>query len=166
VSNRRDGSLCDVSHSLVYLLFASASVHRFHATSRTIEKSSKDVDFPLCFNLADFMTPPIDSALVKPFSEADVNMHKPKDAFYHLFGIVSHGGGMGSGHYVACCRKQNMEAACATDDRPSSHSSTACQLDAQDLTRGWYYFSDSDVRPVSVSEVLKVQAYLLFYVKV
>lgn len=142
---------------------------RFHATSRSFEKSSKGVDFPLCLDLADYMTPPIDAAEVTPFniqSDGTRTTKKVESVFYHLIGIVSHGGGMGGGHYVAYCRKQNLYSACAVDNRPSSHGTSPCAVDACDLARNWYYFSDSEVRPITVTEVLKVQAYILIYERV
>lgn len=113
------------------------------------------------------MTPPVDAADVRPFDETKSD-ERPPDAFYHLYGIVSHGGGMGGGHYVAYCRKQSPQAACEVESARHSapaHAHSACQADAQELTRNWFYFSDSDVRPITFNEVLNVQAYILLYAR-
>lgn len=86
------------------------------------------------------------------------------DVWYHLYGIVVHGGGMSGGHYVALMRKRDLSAACSSDT--AAHSSAECPMDAQELTRGWFYASDSEVHPVSVTEALKAQAYILMYERV
>lgn len=58
---------------------------------------------------------------------------------YDLLGIVNHRGSFNGGHYVAYCR---------------------------DLANGrWLEFDDSRVREISESELLGVQAYLLFYIQ-
>jgi hypothetical protein len=54
---------------------------------------------------------------------------------YHLYGIVEHSGGMNGGHYVAYVKRSKV----------------------------WWYISDSSVRQVSTEQVLKSQAYMLFY---
>ena len=181
---------------------------RFHQNGRSLEKSSKGVDFPLCFNLASFMTAPTPSAFELPFDATEESRHagaKMADCWYHLYGIVSHGGGMGggelhcrrkprtravraclvisrfssltdcfvlfrllmsSGHYVSYMRKPPLVDACARDSLPSAHVCSACSADASDLNSHWFYASDSDVRAISVGEVQRVQAYILFYVRV
>ena len=55
---------------------------------------------------------------------------------YGLYGVVCHSGGMGGGHYVCYVRRGGG---------------------------GWWYASDSAVREASEGEVLKAQAYILFY---
>lgn len=62
-------------------------------------------------------------------------------ARYELFGVVSHSGSLGGGHYVAYTRRRV----------PESGESE------------WQYASDSHVSPVSEAEVLRQQAYLLMY---
>lgn len=62
-----------------------------------------------------------------------------QSTLYRLVGTVQHMGSMGGGHYVAY---------------------------AETRTDQWAYFSDSAVRPVSIDEVLKSEAYILFYEQV
>ena len=56
---------------------------------------------------------------------------------YELCGVVSHSGGMSGGHYVAYVRRGGV----------------------------WWYASDAHVKEVSVEEVRRAQAYLLFYIR-
>ena len=55
---------------------------------------------------------------------------------YGLYGVVCHSGGMGGGHYVCYVRRGGGS---------------------------WWYASDSAVREATEGEVLKAQAYILFY---
>ena len=75
------------------------------------------------------------------------NCEATKTGIYFLYGVVVHSGGMNGGHYIAYVRK-------AESNRATS---------MEDLKRGWHYFSDSQVHKVSVEEVAKAQAYILFY---
>ena len=54
---------------------------------------------PLCFNLAPYMTAPVASDSVPPFDPRAPlqSAVQVEDCWYHLYGIVSHGGGMGGG---------------------------------------------------------------------
>lgn len=54
---------------------------------------------------------------------------------YRLKGVVSHGGSLNFGHYIAYVCTDNQ----------------------------WYYASDSSVSTVSVDRVLRCEAYMLFY---
>ena len=58
---------------------------------------------------------------------------------YDLLGIVNHRGSFNGGHYVAYCRDLN--------------------------TGKWFEFDDSRVREISESQLMNVQAYLLFYIQ-
>ncbi|KAF2545915.1 hypothetical protein F2Q70_00022803 [Brassica cretica] len=64
---------------------------------------------------------------------------------YMLAGLVEHSGTMGRGHYVAYIRG---------DDKERRDSSV------------WYRASDSFVRQVSFEEVLRSEAYILFYQRI
>ncbi|GER51454.1 ubiquitin carboxyl-terminal hydrolase [Striga asiatica] len=59
---------------------------------------------------------------------------------YRLVGLVEHLGSMRGGHYVAYMRSNEESGDCV-----------------------WYHASDAYVRQVSVDEVLRCQAYILFY---
>jgi ubiquitin carboxyl-terminal hydrolase 16/45 len=68
---------------------------------------------------------------------------------YQLVGVVEHSGTMRGGHYVAYVRggQRNREKV----DNKENESST------------WYHASDAYVRQVSLDEVLRCEAYILFY---
>ncbi|XP_010522400.1 PREDICTED: ubiquitin carboxyl-terminal hydrolase 2-like [Tarenaya hassleriana] len=69
---------------------------------------------------------------------------------YRLAGVVEHSGTMRGGHYVAYVRGGNSDK----ENNCSSGLSV------------WYYISDSYVRQVSLEEVLRCEAYLVFYERV
>nr|XP_010926760.1 ubiquitin carboxyl-terminal hydrolase 2 [Elaeis guineensis]XP_029121520.1 ubiquitin carboxyl-terminal hydrolase 2 [Elaeis guineensis] len=69
---------------------------------------------------------------------------------YRLIGVVEHTGSMGGGHYVAYIRGQRgVGKAQKATSSPS-----------------WFYASDHQIRETSLSEVLKSDAYILFYERV
>ena len=115
--------------SLIRTLPAVLTVHlkRFAASAsgRTLEKSNKLVSFPAQLDLL-------------PYTEGGEERRSRGDSQhgqYELYGLVSHSGGMGGGHYV----------------------SYVCRAGA------WWQASDSHVRPVTQQEALRAQAYILFY---
>uniref|UniRef100_A0A6B2L9T4 ubiquitinyl hydrolase 1 n=1 Tax=Arcella intermedia TaxID=1963864 RepID=A0A6B2L9T4_9EUKA len=68
----------------------------------------------------------------------------PNSYIYSLYGVCCHSGGLNGGHYIAYTK-----------------------LKYSDGSRGdWYYISDSNCHQVTLSEVLKSSAYLLFYEKI
>lgn len=145
----------------------------FHHHGRSLEKSSKAVSFPLCFNLAPFMTAACPASFAAEGQHFDPQATPERNAgdkvpavWYHLYGIVSHGGGMGGGHYVSYTRRQNIAEACERDALPSTHGPECCGADAADLCAHWYYQSDSDVRAITAAEALRTQAYILLYQRV
>lgn len=71
---------------------------------------------------------------------------------YRLVGVVEHSGSMRMGHYVAYVRG---------GERRSSGQAK------KESGRGvWYYASDASVRETSLDEVLRCEAYILFYEKI
>ncbi|KAK8478926.1 hypothetical protein V6N13_093276 [Hibiscus sabdariffa] len=75
-----------------------------------------------------------------------------KDAdscIYSLVGVVEHSGTMRGGHYIAYVR--GGEKGNGTD---IEHANSQ-----------WYYASDQHVRQASIEEVLRSEAYILFYEK-
>ena len=68
-------------------------------------------------------------------------------AQYDLIGMVSHRGSFNGGHYVAYCRTL------------SSDPATGAQ------TSTWLEFDDARVSPILADDLLRVQAYLLFYMQ-
>lgn len=63
---------------------------------------------------------------------------------YRLVGVVEHLGTMRGGHYVAYVRGEKLDDGVAV----------------------WYHVSDAYVRQASLEEVLRCEAYILFYEKV
>ncbi|XP_011041897.1 PREDICTED: ubiquitin carboxyl-terminal hydrolase 2-like isoform X2 [Populus euphratica] len=70
---------------------------------------------------------------------------------YRLLGVVEHLGTMRGGHYIAYVRGDERNKGKADKEQGGSV---------------WYYASDAHVREVSLEEVLRCDAYLLFYEKV
>lgn len=108
---------------------------------------------------------------------------------YRLYGVVSHSGEMGGGHYVAYVRsarpshqlhgffkeafasrthltKQMEEAArnglLHEDGKDPNESESE---DSQPSTK-WFYASDSHISVVTEERVLKTEAYILFYERI
>uniref|UniRef100_A0A6T6CPK4 ubiquitinyl hydrolase 1 n=1 Tax=Compsopogon caeruleus TaxID=31354 RepID=A0A6T6CPK4_9RHOD len=87
-----------------------------------LRKLSGHVAFPLTLDLAPYVLDEVEEIL------------------YDLAGLVSHGGSLGGGHYVAVVRT-------SLGDNGSQ----------------WFYCSDSHISRISESSVLATEAYLLFY---
>ncbi|XP_072991726.1 ubiquitin carboxyl-terminal hydrolase 2-like [Typha latifolia] len=85
---------------------------------------------------------------IRPF--VDPRCREKEKYTYRLIGVVEHSGSMGGGHYVAYVRGERIRG--RAQKAISSPS--------------WFYASDSHVREVSLSEVLKSEAYILFYERV
>nr|XP_043611818.1 ubiquitin carboxyl-terminal hydrolase 2-like [Erigeron canadensis] len=81
---------------------------------------------------------------LKPYM--DPSCCRDKEYKYQLVGVVVHSGTMRGGHYVAYVR--------------GAKGSTGTKDDDNGL---WYYASDANVREVSLDEVLRCDAYILFY---
>ena len=56
---------------------------------------------------------------------------------YDLYAVSNHFGGMGGGHYTACCKLNEDEQ--------------------------WFYYDDSSTYPIGVDKVVTEAAYVLFY---
>ena len=87
---------------------------------------------------------------------------------YSLYGLVEHAGGMHGGHYVAYINAKRPESGHPSQQKDST--GTSCGVSDHPAppqrTGDWYYMSDTHVRPASEGEVLKAQAYLLFYERI
>lgn len=90
-----------------------------------------------------------DSIDLRPFMEPRC-VEKGKYE-YRLVGVVEHSGSIRMGHYVAYVRG---------GERSSGQAK-------KESGRGvWYYASDASVRETSLDEVLRCEAYILFYEKI
>uniref|UniRef100_A0A8C4QNJ6 USP domain-containing protein n=1 Tax=Eptatretus burgeri TaxID=7764 RepID=A0A8C4QNJ6_EPTBU len=71
---------------------------------------------------------------------------------YGLYGVVEHSGTMRGGHYTAYVKV-----------RTPSNKLHDLISDGLDCPGSWYHASDTHISPVSEAQVLKSQAYMLFY---
>ena len=81
---------------------------------------------------------------------------------YSLYGLVEHAGGMHGGHYVAYINARRPDSG-EVHPSPQQDSASSPPLLLPQRTGDWYYMSGTHVRPATEGEVLKSQAYLLFY---
>ncbi|XP_042517711.1 ubiquitin carboxyl-terminal hydrolase 2-like [Macadamia integrifolia] len=110
---------------------------RFSQDSRgRLSKLSGHVSFEETIDLRPYMDP-----------RSGEERHK---CGYHLLGVVVHSGTMQGGHYIAYVRGNKRR------ERTEHFSGEST----------WYYTSDSYVREVSLAEVLRSEAYILFYEKI
>ncbi|KAK8704810.1 hypothetical protein V6N13_048422 [Hibiscus sabdariffa] len=69
------------------------------------------------------------------------------NCIYSLVGVVVHSGTMRGGHYIAYVRVGEKRKG----------------TDTEHVGSEWYYASDQHVRQASIEEVLRCEAYILFY---
>lgn len=133
---------------------------RFWQTLSGSQKLDHKVEFPTILNLAPYLSRSANKRYSKgedaaESMETNGRMKRPMDlenVRYQLYGIVVHSGSMSGGHYVAYTRR-----------RENPISDTASLADIQN---GWHYISDSSVCNSSLDDVLRQQAYILFYERV
>ncbi|CAK8567075.1 unnamed protein product [Lathyrus sativus] len=124
---------------LIYKAPPVLTIHlkRFSQDARgRLSKLNGHVDFKETLDLRPYMDPRC------------INEEKYE---YQLVGIVEHSGTMRGGHYVAYVRggQKNREK---VDNKEN-----------ENVNSTWYYASDAYVREVSLDEVLRCEAYILFY---
>lgn len=104
------------------------------------------------------------------------------EILYSLYGVVEHSGRLTSGHYTAyvkankrtidetlecqlplaqCNLEQLLHKFSGIQKNPVQSTDEKITKDSQ-----WFYISDSHVKEVSETQVLKCQAYLLFYERI
>ncbi|XJO78673.1 hypothetical protein BDV3_003078 [Batrachochytrium dendrobatidis] len=76
--------------------------------------------------------------------------------WYRLYAVVVHSGSIFGGHYVSYVRVPPLE-------RIVAFGADTCQVDRCSTHDTWAFCSDSAVRYATLDEVLKCQAYILFY---
>uniref|UniRef100_A0AC34GK40 USP domain-containing protein n=1 Tax=Panagrolaimus sp. ES5 TaxID=591445 RepID=A0AC34GK40_9BILA len=139
------------------------------------------VEFPFVLNMAPFC-----SRIGQRVRQGQ------QEVIYSLYGIVSHSGDLGGGHYVAYVKSRNkveelkqfMEAGmkpdrlCQTMEKLNNETEQQEQqlkasalskeeiLQKLDENATWYYASDSHVRQINVNEVKNAEAYILFYERI
>ena len=75
---------------------------------------------------------------------------------YRLLGVVEHSGSMRMGHYIAYVRGGERSGGQANKKERGGGGGGGV----------WYYASDASIREVSLDDVLKSDAYILFYEKI
>ena len=166
---------------LICELPAVLTIHlkRFQQYGFRLEKSNKQVNFPLTLDMSPYT------------SKMCANISSKKPVLYSLYGLVEHSGKLNCGHYTAFV-KQNSKT---SDSRQFLGANRLCHLKkmfaqwknleehSNDLNTEkletdassyeqvnpddkWYYISDSRVTEMPISKVLKAQAYILFYERI
>lgn len=126
---------------------------RFWQTLSGSTKIDLKVEFPAVLDIAPYLS----RSSRKRYGEGE-GKERPKKQLnlesvkYQLYGIVVHSGSMGSGHYVAYTRR-----------RESPISDVAS---LEEITKGWHYFSDTQMSATTLDYVLNQQAYILFYERI
>ncbi|XP_013383302.1 ubiquitin carboxyl-terminal hydrolase 16-like isoform X2 [Lingula anatina] len=144
---------------------------RFQQVGYTLRKVSRHVDFPLILDLA-------------PFCSSMCQRVQPgkKKILYALYGVVEHSGRLTGGHYTAFVKvrpnangrlKEFLQTNGITAKLPIRDLSEDEDEEAK-MEEGepkpppgrWFYVSDSRVSEAAESNVLRAQAYLLFYERI
>lgn len=147
---------------------------RFQQVGLSLRKANRFVEFPLTLDLSPFCCSA--SSILPHMSSVE------DEILYSLYGIVEHSGRLTSGHYTAyvkankrsfngtfecqlplgqCNLEQLLQKFSCIKKNLSENTHEKINEDSK-----WYYMSDSVVREASESEVLKCQAYLLFYERI
>ncbi|XP_044737826.1 ubiquitin carboxyl-terminal hydrolase 45 [Chrysoperla carnea] len=189
--NGKDGGKNVYTNSTKQLLIAMPPavlilhLKRFQVFRSLFRKMSKPVTFPLILDLAPFCSN-------KCKNLPTINNQQNR-ILYSLYGVVEHSGTLHGGHYVAyvkvrppldensyrCKFLPRIGSKKYTNHIESEEKSTKPSVSEDDVDDGasgvsdpkpppgkWYYVSDSQVSEVQESQVLKVQAYLLFYERI
>ncbi|KAG8194198.1 hypothetical protein JTE90_024533 [Oedothorax gibbosus] len=149
---------------------------RFQQVGMSLRKVNRFVEFPLVLDLASYCS---SACSILPHMSSVQN-----EILYSLYGVVEHSGHLKSGHYTAYVKASK---------RTSNHSFLSqlplaqCDLEqllhkfsknsdaqSENALEGiakledfrWYYISDCHVRETTEAQVLKCQAYLLFYERI
>lgn len=106
------------------------------------------------------------------------------EILYSLYGVVEHSGHLKSGHYTAYVKasKRTLNhsflsqlplAQCDLEQllhKFSKNSVAPSENELKEIAKSedvrWYYISDCHVRETTEAQVLKCQAYLLFYERI
>ncbi|KAK9671486.1 hypothetical protein RND81_12G032900 [Saponaria officinalis] len=81
------------------------------------------------------------------------NRSVKESCIYRLSGVVEHSGSMRSGHYIAYVRGDKRKGRSEDESYRQKHNV-------------WYHASDSFIRETTLDEVLRSEAYILFYEKI
>jgi ubiquitin carboxyl-terminal hydrolase 16/45 len=133
------------SNAVKQLLIKKASqiltlhIKRFEQRGMRMEKTTTHVSFPLLLDISYFCGK---DCTLSVYDEGEAGIR------YGLYGVVVHQGKINSGHYIAYV-KTGAAAVVGTKDPAGAAT--------------WWEVSDSQVSRSSEANVLRAQAYLLFY---
>ncbi|KAL0274865.1 UNVERIFIED_CONTAM: hypothetical protein PYX00_002897 [Menopon gallinae] len=141
---------------------------RFQVVSFTFKKKSREVKFPMVFDLTPYCSVKCKKS---PTVRNDQN-----ELLYSLYGVVEHIGTLHGGHYVAYVKVREpvkpgdprwsfLPNGCSSEvaEKLNATQNGAVGGTVEPPPGRWYYVSDSMVSEVKEENVLRSQAYLLFY---
>lgn len=134
-------------------------VHRFRPI-----KVVKHVTFQTLLDLAPFCSKK--SQNLPTFNTGETRV------LYSLYGIVEHRGTMHGGHYVAYVKvrpqldENDHRWQFLPKNQNKGEQPKGAKAEPENPPGKWYYVSDSYVSEVAEQEVLKAQAYVLFYERI
>lgn len=146
---------------------------RFQQAGMSLRKVNRFVEFPLILDLSSYCS---SACLILPHMSS-----AKEEVLYSLYGVVEHSGRLTSGHYTAFVktsqRTLNQSFLCRMPlancdleelfrqflrtDSPPPETETFHEEETQ-----WWNISDTHVKEVTEAQVLKCQAYLLFYQRI
>ncbi|KAI0088186.1 hypothetical protein BDY19DRAFT_994108 [Irpex rosettiformis] len=153
---------------------------RFQQTSRSpyamsfssgFKKLDDFVAFPEYLDLAPYLAPRREDFGLgrKKKRKEKEKREKEQDGecMYKLYAVVVHIGNMLGGHYVAYTALPSPSSSSrpSTDDSSSSAKKSSTP-NYSESKRQWAFISDTNVRLVSLEEVLKAKAYLCMYERI
>jgi len=121
---------------------------RFQHTGRGSSKLNEKVAFPYILDLTKFCSQ-VGEDTARPGYNSIFD--EDGEVVYSLYGIVEHSGSLHFGHYVAYVKV------------PAKSNDSSNFVKDEDK---WYYISDSHVSSSSLTSVLSVDAYILFYERI
>jgi ubiquitin C-terminal hydrolase len=147
----RDGEKRDSIKRLLFLHIPNVLAIHFKRLLPRGKCTSK-ISFPLDLNLGNYLGMPIwKNDLISDTNDGvDCNYHG--SSIYELFAVVEHQGTARGGHYISYVKH------CSNNDSNNENSISG-------TNEVWFYTSDILVRKCTVEEVLRCQAYMLFYRK-
>lgn len=120
---------------------------RFEQRGYRMEKVAKHVKFPMVLDISYFCGKGCELSV---YDEGDTGVR------YGLYGVVVHQGKISSGHYIAYVKTNAAAELNEVGGKVLSSGSSSSKST-------WWQVSDTSVSRASEAQVLKAQAYLLFY---
>ncbi|CAG8460639.1 11416_t:CDS:2 [Acaulospora morrowiae] len=142
---------------------------RFQQTGKWMKKIDDFVEFDEEIDVGNFIVPPG----ADDIDGSKSSRKKVLNTKYRLYGVVVHIGSLYNGHYIAYVLSKNIletgEQFGVPELNPDDYEEVEKIHSKSDMVgehKQWIYCSDSNVRMAKVDEVLRSEAYLLFYEQV